>query len=555
MTHIALHVSLGHNSSAAMSVNNIVVTAFEQERLDRVKSSSAYPRDAIARAMRHYDKADVAYVGHWFSNMNLQTNKYLDLKHLESCAREIVTLNHGFTHHDSHAHSASMFLDCNGRKTHEKMIVVLDGFGTNQECFSVYDQSVGSSPSLRFRTFGFDMSLGLMYQYVTEYLGLRAHRDEYKLLGYESHIQEHATMAEIENANVFVSKQAMRHCSMMLSRTVPPPPTNGSLIDFDALRSARLMWSATAQAWDNLFQAHSVEGSRACIAYCAQLFIEICAINLIKALLPKYGPRPTLVLTGGCHYNVKLNRAIQRALNIHVFSHPLAGDQGAAMGLNPNLRLYGLDLGERVLGLANEYPDGVHVIDESAWPEFVAERLIKNEIVNVVRGDMEFGPRALCNTTTFALPSRENVKRINYLNDRDDAMPMAPVMTEDAARHWLKQCELSAVHPSERFMITTCAFTGPPPDRLAGVSHRDPLRAIWTARPQVASTRPLNRLLSLVPDHVLINTSFNYHGEPIVYSEQDALRTHTAQHVRAAKSQGAVARPTTVIVKTPRSHA
>lgn len=536
MTEQALYVSLGHNSSAAFAHDGRVIRAYEQERIDRKKSSSAYPREAIELAIGSMGYVDVAYVSHWFDDPTLKQNKYVDVDHLTSIANEVVPLTGSFTHHDAHATSACSFFRSNGGRCDDAIVIVLDGFGNNRECFSVYrnEWPLHTYPRLVHRSYGYDVSLGLMYQYATEYLGLKPNKDEYKLLGYESHVLEHTTKLNALTVRGIVAEQAEQHARRMIESQVRPD-WKGQLIDYDALKGAKASWWARADAWRQMFKVDSEEGVRACVAFCAQTFLEFCVLKLIDetARWRKPGPTPQIVLAGGSFYNVKLNRRIQVETGCRVFAHPLAGDQGAAMGFSPALSVEGLDKGERCLGERTMTPHGVEIVDEASWVGVASQLLQRDRIVNVVRGRMEYGPRALCNTTTFALPTKENVRRINALNERDESMPMAPVCTRAAAMSLFSHRELFDVPVSDRFMITTVSFSDRPAKALMGVAHQDPLTDLWTARPQVVDGGPVAQLLRDMPDEVLINTSFNYHGEPIVFSEDDACRTHEMQCFRA----------------------
>lgn len=527
-----LHVSLGHNSSAVLTQGDRVVRGYEQERIDRKKSSSAYPREAIELAVRNEFVDDVC-VGHWFDRFSLETNKYLDLDHLSRFGK-VRTLSPEFTHHDSHMQSAMSFLrgrDTSGSPT---MAIVLDGFGNLQECLSVYRSSKGGDPVLSHRSYGYRLSLGLMYQYTTEYLGMKPHRDEYKLLGYEAKIMSFATKGEIGFALEKIMRQAERHVEEMLEAHRRPEATD-ELIAYDQLNAARSMWWENAHTWRKLWPAVVDDvGIRACVAFCAQTFLEECVRVLLDRILS--GER-RLVLVGGCFLNVKLNRSIALRHDVsQVAVNPLAGDQGAALGHTAGVVWDRLSWGERPIGGVQGLPPGVFYCHPGEWSKVAADHLQRNRIVNVVRGGMEFGPRALCNTTTFALPNSRNVSRINALNERDEAMPMAPIMTRLAAAKFLDIEEISKQFPCMPYMITTCRFSEMPPEALMGVAHRDPLLPIWTARPQIAdeSDAELHNLLSWTPNEVLINTSFNYHGEPIVFTEDDAVRTHSMQAMRAA---------------------
>lgn len=550
MTDSALHISLGHNSSAVLTLGKAVLRGYEQERIDRKKSSSAYPREAIDLCIDGGFGVDVAYVSHWFDDMQLQTNKYFDLDHLRGVADTIIGLTRSFTHHDAHASSALSFFRANGGRADDVEIVVLDGFGSMQECLSVYQSHwpLNQYPRLVHRTYGYEHSLGLMYQYATEFIGMKAHRDEYKLLGYESHILDHVSRETALMARSIIAEQAERHAKAMVSAT-ERSPASGGLIDYDALSRAKAGWIGHIESWRQLFGCPTGEAMKVCVAYAAQTFLELATLRVLDLTLPKRtGPAPHVLLAGGCFYNVKLNRQIQRETSRRVFSHPLAGDQGASLGFTPGLSPVGLTWGIRSIGGRSGHPPGVEVVDEGSWVGVATQLLERNRIVNVVRGPMEFGPRALCNTTTFALPTKENVSLINSMNERDEAMPMAPAMTRGAALHLFRHDELFEIPVSDRFMITTLSFARTPEPRMRGVAHRDPLDDVWTARPQIVDGGPVAQLLHSMPDETLINTSFNYHGEPIVFTEDDACRTHGMQSFRA-KTLG-IEPPITLLVQS-----
>jgi predicted NodU family carbamoyl transferase len=546
---IELYVTLGHNSSAVMSRNGVVVRGYEQERLDRRKNSSAYPKEAIDAALGRDIGCDSISVSHWFDHFDLaslQADKYLNHSHLSSVCSHVTSLSPQLTHHDAHARSAVGFARMQ-KVTGPLRVLVVDGFGNRQECFSAYDVGADQSLTRVHRTYGYMQSLGLMYQYTTGFLGLKPNQDEYKLLGYEAHVTEHLSRGQAMEVHAIVSEAGRRHARQMMDSTFALP-TVDSLIDYEALKQANDRWTLLAFSWLELVNGRCIptpKGNRACVAFCAQTFLESAVVELID-LLPAPAGDATMVLTGGSFYNVKVNRRVQTHTGRRCFSHPLAGDQGAAMGLAQDPRLlFELDIGARRLGQAPA--GGVLTVSQEKWPDVVADMLHSGRVVNVVRGGMEFGPRALCDTTTFALPTLRNVALINSLNERDEAMPMAPVMTRAAAESLLDNTELEAIKGSDQFMITTCAFKDSPSGDLLGVAHSDPILELWTARPQVTDDLQVKRLLDTTAHGVLINTSFNYHGEPIVYSFDDAVRTHSMQVFRA-KSLG-LKEPVTVVVR------
>lgn len=547
--NLELFVSLGHNASACVAVDGVLVAGYEQERLDRVKSSSAFPREAIDACLGSVktEGVDTVYVSHWFDDWTLRTCKYLDYYYLYSLVPrrdEIVTHHPHFTHHDAHARSAQAFARSHG-ECGATVVVVMDGFGNRQECFSVYRTSVGDhQPVLAHRIHGYRFSLGLMYQYATEFVGLKMHQDEYKLLGYESHILKHFPVDRIETLGRMIDEEARAFVMMSLDNSIDPDHVTANrqayslqtLIDLEQLKDAREFWRKTFASWLELFGVGAGIGvQRIVVAFCVQRFLEEATRGLLRETVLKMpgSSNDLLVLTGGSFFNVKLNLAVQRYTGMRTMAHPWAGDAGAAMGMSIAAPV---SISEPFLGHREYDPDvaGSALVSRERWAAQAAGFIQAGRIVNVVRGSMEYGPRALCHTTTFALPTRENVAKINALNERDESMPMAPVMTREAAVALLNASDLSGIAVSDRYMITTARFAnGRPPERLMGVAHKDPLYDVWTARPQVTDDPEVVRLLRMFPDECLINTSFNYHGEPIVHSWAHAVKTHSMQRFRA----------------------
>ncbi len=546
---LELFVSLGHNASAVLAKDGVVIRGFEQERIDRRKSSSAYPHEAIREAMGSYIGVDQIYVSHWFDRFDLHTNKYIDLEDLKGLSSNIRGVYEDLTHHDAHARSAVGFARTNG-VTGNQRVLVIDGFGNQQECLSVYDYRSeehlrrASPMKLVHRTYGYKMSLGLMYQYATEYLSLKPNQDEYKLLGYEADILKYVSLAEAADIIRDIGHEADAHAIRMMSSTLYPNLSD-SLINYEDLADARTYWLKIVDKWRSRFDPMmNLTGVRTCVAFCAQTFLELSVMSLIK-LLPAPPDGATMVMAGGSFYNVKLSRFIAKSTYMSCFTHPLAGDQGAAIGMAGRVpEMAHLYLGSR--DYSNVAGSGVFCLSKDAWIGFAGECIDRGAIVNVVRGDMEFGPRALCHTTTFALPTKRNVRRINALNDRDEAMPMAPVMTRAAADMLLNSHELYSIKGNDKFMITTVAFNEEPGDDLMGVAHKDPLSDIWTARPQITDEPEMVGLLTGTKHETLINTSFNYHGEPIVNTIDDAVRTHNMQKFRARTC--GIDDPVTIIV-------
>ena len=145
-----LLLTLGHNASAIPTdSHNRIIAGYEEERINRVKSSSQFPQLAIEECLKKTDgdtEFEYLYVSHWFDDFDFATNGFND-KHWNAayvkdlCDRtglKLVTLTPQFTHHDAHAWAARAFFEAHSTALDGIHICVADGFGNKEEVFSVY---------------------------------------------------------------------------------------------------------------------------------------------------------------------------------------------------------------------------------------------------------------------------------------------------------------------------------------------------------------------------------------------------------------------------------
>lgn len=532
MSNHALLLTLGHNSSAIALHNGRVLAGYEEERFSGLKSDSAFPAKAIAAAAEFIpNDAEVdVYVGHWFLDGKLpEPNKYWQPDTLKLLVKvnRIISLNDlGITHHDSHDLSAKSFVDGYSGFPSSYMSLVIDGFGTHGECISVYSVS-GDSRKLTNRFYGFEKSLGMFYQYATSYMGMMMHNHEYKILAYEVHfLTKYPELAErmdeltANAANAWFSSLDTISAAMdpMLSLTALPAVKDhvGMILDDVMLQLG--------------FTNPDQQTLRIICSRFTQLYVEKCVMNLIAWLKPT-----NLVVSGGFFYNVKINNMLIKAIPGKFSAMPLAGDQGAGIGVfvaggNKFYWPGHLNWGHRNLNLSQTEMGvpGIIQTHDSMATTAVAKGIIENYgFVNIVRGSMEFGPRALCNTSTIAIPDMNYVKQINDMNQRTNEMPMAPVMTRlEVFRRFENSLK---VHGSLEYMITALDYKNSMADDVYGAAHYYYDTETFTGRPQIAQDNDsvMNELLGKFGP--LINTSFNYHGVPIVNTIDDIMYTHCKQ--------------------------
>ena len=213
---------------------------------------------------------------------------------------------------------------------------------------------------------------------------------------------------------------------------------------------------------------------------------------------------------------------------------PLAGDQGCGLGVYN--RYFGdliwpdhLYWGHRDLDFACDDPSMVSFDTMEDAMFDIDKELSTVGFVNIVRGAMEFGPRALCNTTTLATPFSSVGATINRINDRTNEMPFALVMSKEQADDLF--VDVDHIHKSLGYMICTRDFKPGKAEELLGGAHYYPDLAVYTCRPQITEDP---YILGLLKVHgPLINTSYNYHGVPIVLGEAQIKHTHSMQQSTA----------------------
>ncbi len=560
-----LLITLGHNSSAILTDNdNRIIAGYEEERINRIKSSSQFPQLAIEECLKRtggQTEFEYLYVSHWFDDFDFATNGFDD-KHWNKdyvkdlCDRtglKLVTLTPQFTHHDAHAWAARAFFEAHSTALDPIHICVADGFGNKEEVFSVYKWNQHSdNMQLVHRVYGYENSLGLLYQYATSYCGMKENQDEYKFLGYETWVDEVLTGDEIKNLQTEALRWAEKYRA-----NVGEQSTNKTYINVDRLIQVKAnLWSQFDSVIEKVTGKKKTDFHKSNLRRIIGHFVQCIIENYYADVVEEFSI-DNIIVTGGLHYNVKLNNHILSKIPGEFCATPLAGDQGAAIGLmryhqNSVLGLDSLLWGHRDLFVpfctnGMEFKPGHFYFDnKQSYIEFVVSQLKQNKIVNTVTGAMEFGPRALCNTTTLALPTEENVATINSLNGRDTVMPMAPVILKQNANAFFDNRDIDRVVGSLDYMILTLDYH-PTVDvtRFRGVMHPYPKfsnKYGYSGRPQLIednNIQPISNILrGLYPQHpALINTSLNVHGVPIVYSAQHAI-DDMAFNVDEANKQG-----------------
>lgn len=504
-----LVLTLGHGSSAILIIDNKIVNGYQTERITRVKGDSRFPSFAIEEIQKFdtIPEGITIYISHWEPSGKVckLAHKHYDPKYLSQRfpTSKVVSTGGELTHHDTHAFSALAYYDM----PEDAHICVADGFGTWGEVMSFY-QRTPTGLTLVKRVFGYNQSLGLLYQYATDYVGLRQNRDEWKLNAMAIACPGNK-VSSIEDIGWSAAQNLIHNQQENLAGKADDPVLNlGALSHTHAKVVADL-------------NAHFEPSQRAEVALYLQTIVEEVMRYWVNAL-----DISDLTVVGGCFLNVQLNGFIQGLVK-RFCAMPLSGDEGAGLGLfkryNPDFSIPDdLCFGKRNLtGKTNS--QGLVCIDEKDEEAFVRGALKAGRIVNIVRGGMEFGPRAYCNTSTLALPTEANRCYINNVNNRSSVMPMCPVLTDlDFKRMFQHDTEITR---SVEHMIVALPLRPMEVNSTnEGVTHTL-LNGVITGRPQVISED--HWLYSICKElGPLINTSFNTHGEPICYDLKSVQKCH-----------------------------
>ena len=408
-------------------------------------------------------------------------------------------------HHACHAASAAAPADFD-----DGLILTLDGKGE-------YDSTVvwrlEDGELSRERTYGDPNSLGFLYGVVTEFLGYRAFNGEGKVMGLAPYGEYNES---IESTLTDVISGGVEYDVTDLI---------SGIIDDDVERLEKL-FGRTRHTRGESFTDWQKD-----LAYTVQRFLEMTVSDIVEHYC-KVFETGNVGLAGGVALNCKMNkRLIELSAVDELFVQPLAHDGGLALGAG--LLAYDTEPSHSTVYYGPEYTDEeIRAVLETnkipyskppALESVVADRLADGDLVGWFQGRLEMGPRALGNRSILADPrtvdSRNRVNR--YVKHREEWRPFAPSLLAEAADTYLVDCEHSP------YMIKTFDVTQRAVEEIPAALHP----ADQTTRPHTVTREANPRyydLISAFADQtgvpVVLNTSFNDSGEPIVTTPTEALK-------------------------------
>jgi len=421
---------------------------------------------------------------------------------------------HFVEHHLAHASSA---YHLSGFK--DAAILSIDGAG---EFTSTLFANGQNGVIKKIKEIIYPDSLGLFYSTMTEYLGFEINDGEYKVMGMAPYGDpEKADFSNIVkyDKNSFIIDD-LYVCARRSKRYRP-----------DRMYSAKLVrdWGLP-RTGDGLSEPYTNIAAR------TQKTLEDVTITLMETYLSESLKRNNgrLCFAGGCALNVKLNKKIiEHPLVKELFVQPAAHDSGTSLGA----ATYAANLsGEKIVPMKHVYygpsfsnAEIKNILDKfkikyresKLITEDVAGLLSDGKIVAWYQGPMEFGPRALGNRSILANPATEGVAdQINArIKFREKWRPFCPSILPEYAKEIL-----GTDHPSP-FMTFSFTVKDEWIKKIPEVVHIDK-----SARPQIVDPKTNPRFHELLTRFhaktglpVLINTSLNRRGEPIVSSPEDAI--------------------------------
>lgn len=383
-------------------------------------------------------------------------------------------------------------------------VLTVDGRG--EKVTTAYHTGTGHSLA-RIAQIEMPNSLGLLYETITDHLGFLRSSDEYKVMAL-------ASFGKPVYLNTFRQLFKMADDGKYQLKEFNPEKLFGPARSKD----------------DPLKQKHFD------LARSAQDFLEEAVLQMTD-WLHSHTRLDNLCLAGGVALNCVLNSTIiNKGPFKKVWVQPASGDSGTALGAalwidgqqakNKSKKRWEMQHAYWGPGYSQEEIERYLKWTKTTYRRLedpckeAAALLAKNKIIGWFQGQMEFGPRALGNRSILASPAQSSMQRkLNEVKKREHFRPVAPAVLEEDASEWF---EISSPSP---FMLFVYNVKPDKRGRIPAACHVD-----GTARVQTVNTKQNKRFHHLLTEFksltglpVLINTSFNVRGEPVVCSPQDAL--------------------------------
>jgi carbamoyltransferase len=424
--------------------------------------------------------------------------------HLQKRFRDAGSLTDKWEFVNHHiAHAASAFYPSPFSKA---AVLTLDGRGEKATTGYFFGDK---NELTQLATVDMPHSLGMLYEKITTYLGFLHSSDEYKVMALASfgkpvYLEDFRSVIRVSDDGQY------------------------TINDFDPTS-----WWGPSRTKDDPFEQLHHD-----IAHSLQKALEETVLKLANWLYDQTGAE-NLCMAGGVALNCVMNAVIRdQGPFKNVWVQPAAGDAGTALGAAQwlDVQLNGGTDSERYTSPMEHVYWGPAYTDEEIeqfmiWAKTPYRRLTnvaketaailaQDKVIAWFQGRMEFGPRSLGSRSILASPIHPEMQaRLNDIKDREDFRPVAPVVLEEDAAEWFENADVSP------FMLFVYPVKADKAGQIPAVRHTD-----GTARVQTINQQQHPEYYNLIREFkaltgvpVLVNTSFNTRGEPIVCSPRDAI--------------------------------
>jgi carbamoyltransferase len=562
-----------HDSAAALIVDGEIIAAAQEERFTRIKHDSSYPKNAISYILNEanlklnevdhvvfYEKPFLkferlleTYIGFspngflsflksmpiWLNEKLFQKKMLFNaLKEQDNNFNDIKKINFS-EHHLSHAASAFF-----SSPYEEAIILTLDGVGE----WATTTVSLGKNNKINIlKEIHFPHSLGLLYSAFTYFLGFKVNSGEYKVMGL-------APYGEPKFKDIILDKliDVKEDGSFRLNMDYFNYATGLTMTNS---KFARLFNMKRREPENELSQIHMD------MAASIQAATEEIVLKITRFLFKEF-KLPNLCMAGGVALNCVANgKILKEGLFKNIWIQPASGDAGGALGAAQAFYYQELNNKRKILKtdsmngsyLGPQFTDD-QVENElkscgANYKKLTPDQIIKNtakalseeKAIGWFQGRMEFGPRSLGNRSIIADSRSEKMqKNLNLkVKYRESFRPFAPAVLFEKVSEWFEiNCEspymllVADVKKSKQFQMTNKQKNLFGIDKLnvkrssiPSVTHVDYSARIQTVHKE---TNPIfHKLIEeferITKYPILVNTSFNVRGEPIVCSVTDAF--------------------------------
>jgi carbamoyltransferase len=553
-------ISQGHDAAATLVVDGACVAAVAEERISRQKHTGDFPRGAAKACLAIADLhlGDVDEIVHAFDYAPYRVlyqldptsrELYQDVLSREAFASRVreafPELGSAPVHHVDHhlAHAASAALTSGWD---ECLVVVIDGMGEAHGASAYHARNAELEPLFRIPA---SDSVGILYSVVTLHLGFDFNSDEYKIMGLAPYGDPARFAGFFDEAVRLTAGGGWK---------IP-------ILQANETREEREFYTGTRRLLtERLVPARDPEGSIDPIHEDVAAALQACLDRTILHICEEQGRAlgiRRLALAGGVALNTTANARLRASgLFEDIYVQPAAADDGSSLGAalaraavhgqvvnrRSPVPFYGpFHSAEEIQAALDDYAEQVSV---TAFPslqatcEVAADCITAGEVVAWYRGRMEFGPRALGARSILADPSRPDMRdRVNRMVKLREAFrPFAPAVSLEEVDRWFDVPSGTELP----YMIVNVQVRSPYRAELPAVTHVDGSARVQTV--SAADNHDFWTLLGAVGRRsgrqLVLNTSFNVKGQPIVNTPREAVDTFLRTGIDALFLENAIVR-------------